>query len=534
MNELLVTLYSYLRALWRRRWLALAVAWAVCLVGWVIVLTLPDRYEASARVYVDARTPLRPVLEGIAIEADYDSQLALVREALLSRPQLEAVARKTNLDANARSAAALEGLIRGLQSQIRVTATASQTQSGQSRDMIYAISYQHPDRDKSIEVVRTLLDNFVEGTLSGNRAGADEAQSFLVSQISDLEKRLAEAEARLADFKKRNVGMLPGEARGDYFSRLDAALSALQQTETNLAVAVSRREELRRQLAAARQFVPGTAGGAAASAAGAVPDVSVRLQEAEARLEELLLRFTDRHPEVVALRQTIEELRAREARELAELARGGTGTGAIRSLNVNPVYQSIQTQLSQVEVELASLRGAANQQRREIAELRRFVDLAPEVEQEFARLNRDYDVQKAQYDQLVERLERARVTDNAAQSGIVRFEIIEPPRAGLFPVWPNRSVFMMLVVLGGLAAGVAAALLPFVLRPTFDDSGSLTRRTGLPVLGAVSALLPPQHGAFVQSEARRVAFAGATLLAVGAVMIVFGGTAARLLRSLMA
>jgi uncharacterized protein involved in exopolysaccharide biosynthesis len=99
MNDIMVMVYSYARALWRRRWLAIAVAWAVCALAWLAVLALPDRYEATARVYVDARTALRPVLEGIAIEEDYDSQLALVREALLSRPQLEAVARATNLDA---------------------------------------------------------------------------------------------------------------------------------------------------------------------------------------------------------------------------------------------------------------------------------------------------------------------------------------------------------------------------------------------------------------------------------------------------
>jgi polysaccharide chain length determinant protein (PEP-CTERM system associated) len=534
MNDTLALLYSYLRALWRRRWVAIAVAWVACAAGWLFVIALPDRYEASARVYVDARTALRPVLEGIAIESDYDSQLALVREALLSRPQLEAVARKTNLDAEATTPTALEALIRGLQKQIQVVSTASQAQNGAARDMIYSIAYQHPDRDKSVEVVRTLLDNFVEGTLSGNRSGANEAQSFLERQIGDLEKRLAEAEARLAEFKKRNVGMLPGEDRGDYFSRLDAAMAALQQTETNLAVAVSRRAELRRQLTTARQFVPGTAGGAVSASTGAVPDVSVRLQEAEARLEDLLLRFTDRHPEVVALRQTIEELRVREARELAELARGGTGTGAIRSLNVNPVYQSIQTQLSQVDVELASLRGAAVQQRREISELRRFVDSAPEVEQEYARLNRDYDVQKAQYEQLVERLEQARVSDDAAKSGIVRFEVIEPPRAGVAPVWPNRALFVVLVILGGLAAGIGTALVPFLLRPTFDDSEALTRRTGLPVLGSVSALEPPQHLAFVETETRRVALAGGALVAVGALVIFFGDAGARLLRSLIA
>jgi polysaccharide chain length determinant protein (PEP-CTERM system associated) len=534
MNDILVMVYSYARALWRRRWLAIGAAWAVCALGWLVVLSLPDRYEATARVYVDARTPLRPVLQGIAIEEDYDSQLALVREAILSRPQLEAVARATNLDAKVTTEAGMEGLITALQRQISVTATLSQAPGGQqSTDTIYSISYQHTNRQTSLDVVRTLLDNFVEGTLSGNREGANEAQSFLVRQIADLEKRLSEAEARLAEFKKRNLGMLPGEQRGDYFSRLESAMSLLQQTETNLAVASSRREELRRQLAASRQFVPGTAG-SGSSASGAVPDVSIRVQEAEARLEDLLLRFTDRHPEVLALRQTIKELKEREARELAELARGGTGTGAIRSLNVNPVYQSIQTQLSQVEVELASLRGAAAQHRREIAELRRFVDSAPEVEQEFARLNRDYNVQRAQYQQLVERLERAKVSDDAAQNGIVRFEVIEPPRASLAPVWPNRSMFMVLALLAGLAAGVALALVPAVLRPTFDDPNSLSKATGLPVLGSVSALRPAGHLDFVRLESRNVAIACGALLAVGVAMVVFGGAGSRLLRSLFA
>jgi polysaccharide chain length determinant protein (PEP-CTERM system associated) len=535
MNDIMVMVYSYARALWRRRWLAIAVAWAVCALAWLAVLSLPDRYEATARVYVDARTALRPVLEGIAIEEDYDSQLALVREALLSRPQLEAVARATNLDAGVTDAAGMEGLITALQRQISVIATVSQTQGGQqATDTIYSIAYQHTDRQMSLDVVRTLLDNFVEGTLSGNRTGANEAQSFLVRQIADLEKRLSEAEARLAEFKKRNVGMLPGEERGDYFSRLESEMTLLQQAETNLAVASSRREELRRQLAASRQFVPGTAGsGGGGSSSGAVPDVSIRVQEAEARLEDLLLRFTDRHPEVLALRQTISELKGREARELAELARGGAGTGAIRSLNVNPVYQSIQTQLSQVEVELASLRGAASQHRREIAELRRFVDSAPEVEQEFARLNRDYTVQRAQYQQLVERLERAKVSDDAAQSGIVRFDVIEPPRAGLSPVWPKRSVFMLLALMAGLGAGVVLALVPAVLRPTFDDPSSLSRSTGLQVLGSVSALRPAGHLDFVRLESRKVAVACGALFVVGGAMVVFGGAGARLLRSLI-
>lgn len=535
MNEIFAMVYGYARAVWHRRWWAVFGAWAVCGIAWSIVLMLPEKFEATARVYVDARTPLKTYVKDIAIEQDFAAQLALVREALLSRPQLEAVARKTNLDAGVTTSAGMDALVQALQKQIVVTSTSMSQPSWnqQQSDALYSISYQHKQRDKSVEVVRNLLDNFVEGTLSGNRTGANEAQGFLVTQIKDLEKRLGDAEARLAEFKKENVGLLPGE-RGDFFSRLETEMNGLSQAQTNLAVALSRRDELRRQLTAARQFVPGTSNPAGIRGAGATSDVSARVQESEARLEELLLRFTAKHPEVIALRQTIVELKQREAQELAELQRGGEGTGAIRSLSVNPVYQQIQMQLNQVEVDIASLRGGVAQHEREVAALSRLRDSAPEVEQEFSRLNRDYSVLKTQYEALVARLEQAKVTDNAAQSGIVRFEVIEPPRAATAPVWPNRRAFMAVALFLGLAAGVAIGALPHMLRPTFDNTAALGHSLGLPVLGSVSFLRRPEQALQTRREIHRLAIACGALLAVGLVLVAFGNAGARAIQSLLA
>lgn len=535
MNEMLSMVYGYARALWHRRWWAVLAAWIACSVAWMVVLLLPEKFEATARVYVDARTPLKTYVKDIAIEQDFAAQLALVREALLSRPQLEAVARKTNLDAGVTTTAEMDELIKALQKQIVVTSTSTTQPSWnqQQSDALYSISYQHQYRDRSVDVVRTLLDNFVEGTLSGNRSGATEAQGFLVSQIKDLEKRLAEAEARLAEFKKQNVGMLPSD-RGDFFVRLDTLMNGLSQAQTQLAVAVSRREELRRQLTAARQYVPGTSGSSGAATTGAASDVSSRIQESEARLEELLLRFTSKHPEVIALRQTIVELKEREAQELADLQRGGQGTGAIRSLSVNPVYQQIQMQLNQVEVDIASLRGGVAQHEKEVAALSRLRDSAPEVEQEFSRLNRDYSVLKTQYEALVARLEQARVTDNAAQSGIVRFEVIEPPRAGTNPVWPKRGLFMAAALMFGIAAGVVIAIVPHLLRPTFNNTASLAAATGLPVLGSISVLRRPKDEPEMRREIQRIAIACAALVGVALVLVVFGNAGARAIQSLLA
>jgi polysaccharide chain length determinant protein (PEP-CTERM system associated) len=533
MDAVIATALAYLRAVWRRRWLAMLCAWIFCLAVWGITLSLPDRYEASAKVYVDASTALKPVLEGLAVGDNPESELSLVREALLSRPQLEAVARKTNLDAKVMSPVQMDALILDLQTKIAVTSSMIRGGEG-GPDNLYVISYQHRNRAKSIEVVKTLLDSFVNDTLRGNRSGADEAQTFLRNQISDYEKRLADAEARLADFKKRNVGMIPGE-RGDYFTRLDAEIAGLQKTETDLAVASSRREALRNQLEASQRYIPGI-GNANPMPAQGMPasDLSVRIQESEARLEGLLLRYTDKHPEVIALRATITDLKAREAKELADLAKGGSGTGAIRSLTANPVYQAIQMQLNQVEVDIASLGGAVSQHRQQIAELRRFVDLAPEVEQEFARLNRDYGVTKVQYEALVKRLEEARISDDAARSGVMRFEIIDPPRANVKPVWPNRPLFVSLGLFGGCLVGIAVALVLQLLSPTFSDARLLSQRTGLPVLGAISRVPVAAELARMTRDRRWIVFASVVLFGACAVLVVFGNTGARLLRQLVA
>jgi polysaccharide chain length determinant protein (PEP-CTERM system associated) len=509
---MLSMVYGFARAVWHRRWLALAAAWVVALVAWLVIMSLPDRYEASAKVFVDARTPLRPVLEGIAIQEDYESQLALVREALLSRPQLEAVARKTNLDANVTTPGEMDGLVSGLQNQIEITTTTLVgNQTGQIRDTIYQISYRHPDREKAVEVVRTLLDNLTEGTISGNRSGSSEAQGFLNQQIAELEKRLQGAEQRLAEFKKRNIGMIPGED-GDYFSRLNQEMAGLQKAETDLAVALSRRAELRRQLDGSRAYLPGTSNAGSGGNMGAPVDITLRRQEAEQHLEELLLRYTNKHPEVIATSETIAELKQREEKELAEIAAGGMGSGAIRSLSVNPVYQQIQGQLNQVQVDIASIQGAAEQHRAEIANLRTFVDQAPEIEQEFARLDRDYGVTKAQYDQLVTRREQARGGS----------------------MMSKRPLLIIATLIAALGLGIGLALLPQLMSPAFSDVTSLERKFGLPVLGSVSEIRTSERRAWEHSQLRRVAMAGFALVVLGGLLAVFGGAGARLLRNLIA
>jgi polysaccharide chain length determinant protein (PEP-CTERM system associated) len=237
------------------------------------------------------------------------------------------------------------------------------------------------------------------------------------------------------------------------------------------------------------------------------------------RLDDLLLRFTDKHPDVVAASETLAQLKLRQAAELEALSRGDPGAVAKSGLASNPVYQTIQLQLNQTDVEIAAARGELAQHERAVSDLKRLVNTAPEVEAEFSRLNRDYDVTKAQYNSLVERLEKAKLSDDAQQTGIVRFEIIDPPNSPLEPVAPKRPLMLALVLLAAIAGGVGIGWLLSQLRPVFTSTRGLADATGVPVYGYVTVTTTERLAAEIQRSVLRLAGAGGALVALFVVVL---------------
>jgi polysaccharide chain length determinant protein (PEP-CTERM system associated) len=531
MQALIIKILDDIRGSWRFRWLGLAAAWAACLLGWMYVFAMPNVYEAKARVYVDSRTVLGPLLRGLALDPNVESELSVVRQALLSRPTLETVARKTDLDLRATTPEQREALFASLQTRIVVTTEVRSR--GSTTDGLYAISFQDYSREKSLAVVETLLNTFVEETLGSKRTGQESAQRFLSDEIGELERRLTESEDRLAEFKKRNVGVMPGEG-GDYFQRLQAEMSGLTNVRQAVALAESRRAELQRQLTGEDPFLFGF-DSASAAPAGETGDVTFRIQEMEARLEEMLLRFTEKHPEVIAMKSTIDELKKRQQDELARVQAGQRATGSLSSsLKSNPVYQGIESEVKRVEVQLAELRQDQAQRGARVAELQRLVDTVPEVEAELARLNRDYEITRARYLELVERRETAKLSESAEKQGVVKFQIIDPPAAGLEPVAPNRIAMLIGVLVVGL--GVAAGLMYLLneLRPVYQNTRTLAEVTGLPVLGAVSRTwLPDQR---VRERKGVFVFAGAAglLAAICVVFVMWSDAAVRVAQRVLA
>jgi polysaccharide chain length determinant protein (PEP-CTERM system associated) len=497
-QHVLEKVLSELRGAWRFRRYALGVAWGVCAIGWLSVYLIPDRFEARARVNVDTRTPLREQLQGIAVEQNVEMQLNLVRQQLLGRASLDKVASKTGLDARVITPQQRDQLITDLGTRIEIALEPATVRDPRIPNTLFRITYSDTNRDTAMRVVDVLLNSFVEDTMGSEHAGTASAQRFLREQIADYDRRLAEAEQRLAEFKKRNFGLVPG-AEGDHFSRLTTETQEVRRLEGAIGIANSRRNELQRQLRGEMPYVIPTTGNESMPRSRgrgeSSQDTATRIQEAQARLDDLLLRFTDKHPDVVSAREVLEQLKARQKQEIEALRRGDSSAAALAGAQSNPLYQSIQTQLNLVDVELAALRVELANHQRNASALRELVDTAPEVEAEYARLTRDNEVTRTQYNELLQRLERARVSGDAEQTGIVAFNIVDPPNVGFKPTFPNRPLLLSVVFVLALALGGGVAFVLHLLRPVFSSERSLADITGLPVLGAVTRTWVEKHRA---------------------------------------
>lgn len=482
MEELVSQITGYLRGMWRFRWWGLALAWVVGIVAGVVIYKMPDKYESSARVFVDTQSVLRPLMAGLAVQPNVDQQIAMLSRTLISRPNVEKLITMADLDLGLNTPADREALISRLSGDLRIGSA--------QRSNLFTLSYSDTRPERAQRVVQSLLSLFVESGLGSKRQDADSARRFIEEQIRSYEQKLSEAENRVKEFRLRNMGLL-GDGAQDYVSQIGSMAGQLQQAQLELREAENGRDSLQRQLVGEDPvLLPQTPPSSAVS----IPEIDGRIDTLKRNLDELLLRYTDQHPDVVGTRRLLEELESQKRTQIESMqAMGGSQFGALDS---NPVYQQMKLALVQAESRVASLRVRVAEYQSRLEQLRERVRMVPEVEAELAQLNRDYSVNKSNYDALVARRESASIAvDMNTQTGVADFRVIDPPTLATKPSAPNRMLLIPLAGLAGLAAGFALTFLISQLRPAFSDPRSLREVTGLPVLGTVSMLRTPERAA---------------------------------------
>lgn len=515
MRELLEAALAEVRSAWRFRWYAVVAAWTSALLGLAVVIWLPDIYGASARIYVDGSSVLRPLLTNQIIEPDVATTLAYARQALVGRAYLERVVSENGLNEDALTARDREKVLEKLRREIVIDAVAADPTSRASASSIFTLQYRHKRREVAEGVVRSFMNLLIEDAHAANRQGTDLAARFLDDRIAEHEARLEQAEQALAEFQRANSDTLPG-TEGSYFERIQREKEELEKTRRDLRLAQSKRDRLQQQLASE---LPLVAGDPALNREPRPDSIDERIRLQRAELDSLLLQYTERHPEVIARRESLRRLEAQRAEQLRALGIADPDQ-QISALGANPVHQAVQIAVNQAEVEIATLEADVSDRERRLRDLQALIDKVPGVEAELSRLNRDYNVIKSQYQALIQSRETQQLSQQASATDQVDFNILNPPHAEIRPVAPRRLLLLAAVLAASLGGGAGLSYVLAQLRPVFGTARSLREISGFPVLGSVSRVFVDPRIA----TQRRLAVASFTA-AIGGLIVLVGGLA---------
>lgn len=562
MDHLRILLRRQMGAAWRYRWATVICAWLVCGLGWVGTTFVPNQYESGARLYVDADAVLTPLLKGLSLENEVPAQLDMLQRTLLSRPNLEKLISNTDLDLQITGPGDLENMVADLSGSIRIT---PQTKN------LFTIAYRNTNPKLAFDVVQTILTTFIESRTGSNRSEMQNAQVFVEQQIAAYERQLRDAEKRRADFRAKYTDLLPGDGGS---SRLEAAQQNVKLLEGQLQDTLNKRDMLKTELATVPPLlvteVEPTAEGQQQinRALGLAPNggpitappkiqtpEDMKVKEAEGQLFELKQHYTAAHPDVIAATKRLEALRAEaavaDAKALADLTAAQQsaktaaadakaaaasvppsppGSTADKPTNTrsrsapNPLYEQMKVRLVDAESETASLQRRLADATAERDRLQEIARGAPGLQAEYLNLNRDYDVIRKNYEELLGRREAMRIAQAAeADADKIKVQIVDPPQVPQNPVAPKRGLMITAVLFAGIVGGLTLALLLAQFDQSFHTLDEL-RDFGLPVAGSISLIA-------VTSRTGRVVSAFSFAMSLALLVCVYGGLLLRLLKT---
>jgi polysaccharide chain length determinant protein (PEP-CTERM system associated) len=475
LHKTLELIIGYLKGVWVKKRYIMICTWLICPIGFVKVASLPDTFESSARVYVDTRSVLAPMLRGLALQTNPEQELAMMVRSLLTRPNLEKIARDADLDVTTANDSQFQSLIDSLSNNIRLNKAG--------RDNLYTISFRHRDPVMTTTVVQKTLDLFVEGTKGKSRIDSDSAEQFIDEQIDEYEVRLLNAEQRLVNYKRKYDTLLPNQ--GSFYNNFTDVSAQLEQTRLTI-------KEMEQQITSLTEQVGGNTTQTPGSSVSSIDASSLttrydnRIKTLEEKLDQLMLRYTELHPDVMETSNLLNKLLASRKQEIEEFLASSDGE---RPAQIGSIANELTLEISRLEGQLASLRVRETNFANKVDELTQVIDFVPQAEAERTALDRDYEITKRKYEGLLDRRESsdlARKADMSSDS--VQFRVLAAPRVPDNPSGPNRPLNYTMVLAFGFATGLGLAFLISQLNPVLVKASQLTALTSYPILGSVSHL----------------------------------------------
>lgn len=489
----------------RRRYIALSVALAVLSACTVAGFILPKIYEASSTIFIQRSTLINPLMQGVGVAGNVEEGLRTLKDSITSRNVISRVIKRLNIDAGDTKSPKHEALVESIKKGISVTVKGG---GGREAADLFIVSYRGQDPRQVKDIVSTLVDEYVAETLGFRRSDATGAFEFVQSQLVEYKTKLEDSDKAIRAFRERNPDIVP-QTEGAVLTRMEAFQTQKIDADIKIQELLRRRENLKKQLTGEKELTV-----AFVTREGS-PEA--RLSYLNNQLVLLSTKYTDKHPEILKTKAEIVELK----RQIAHAKATPSDAGGSETSTLNPIYQQIKEDLARTEAEIDSLKARSSELQRQQQQAKSVLGGMPKEQEEWTKLQRDRNVLQHIYDELLKKLETARVSkDLELTDKGTTFKVIDPAIMPLSPVKPDRIKFILVGIFLGIASGVGAVLGIDYLNHSFKDEDSIETRLKLPVLAAIPSVVVEEDLAAEKLLDKKIVIAVSSYLGIILLLLV--------------
>ena len=451
---------NFLKVIYHRRYIFLAVAMLVTALVTCYAYTLPKKYRADSTVFIE-KNVISKLVKGLAVSPDIRNRIRVLRYALSSRELISRVLIDMDSEIFTKSKAEQQSFIDDLKKRTRISVR------GQD---LFKVSLTDKNPAFAQTYVNTLVGKYVEENISSKRDETYGANRFLTEQIDLFKSKLDVAEEAIIQFRKKSGIYFSLDEKGT-LRNIKSLSVKIENLDLTLDTLEPRRRSLQRQL---RSLSPTVETVEMFGSSDFLGSDESELSKKEDQLQQLLVRYTENHPSVVVLMADIEELKKRVAEneadfsliddEITEESLTGSelynmGSGNMTSMP-NPIYQQVKQEIISIGAEIATLQAKKRSLRQLIKQKENSLREIPEKRKDLGVLIQERNSAKQIYQELLKRMSQSEVSKQMEIGNkSATFRIVDPALFPETPVSPNMARMILLAIVAGLGCGFGVIFL---------------------------------------------------------------------------
>ncbi len=447
----------------RRYWWifsALFVCWAAV---WALSWLIPATYDSEALILVEQqKVPENYVASNVTV--DLQDRLQSMTQQILSRTRLQTTIDRYHLYASHRGIMRLteaKDPIDQMRKDIRIDLVRSTGHAGELT--AFKIQYSAESPELAQQVNNELTSLFIDENLKDQQQQSESTTTFLDSQLAEARANLEQQEAKVRAFKAAHFGDLPSQMQSN-IQILSGLQAQLETTQRDLDGAEQQKLYLQSLLQESQSQLVGEGG--VGSVLTSPDELDKELMDLRLRLADARAKYTDDHPDVIALRDKIakaEKLKQQsedEIRASQDTNKEPSAVDTQAGVSSTPVMMQMQSQLKANKLEIENYQKQVKVIASRISEYQSRLNLTPEIEQELAEVSRGYEETMSNYNSLLQKQMQSQLATSLEQRQQgEQFRILDPPSLPPRPSSPRHLLWSLGGLVLGAALGIAFAAL---------------------------------------------------------------------------